>query len=348
MPVPTICQPISDAIRAAISELDTLRASLPTLPPQERWIARAQIGRLERRMATDQPKLDACLREHQAAYRVDVATFDTSGGAPPSGPRRANLWRVFGDAVENIEQVELVGDAFTLTRHHDESSMVVTVGTETDPAIQGPDFRSSLLGELPGSAPYDPDGHIEIVVGSGRASADEVLGWLATLQLPQVTTIPMPVGEATITLTGVTVQLGTGHVLVSIAGEAKAPGPAGLSSGTFKLSSARLELRPRRDPLHLCELLVRRTPNIELGGALGLLPPPLASMIRDSIVKASIPQLEDAFDVGFPRGVAAWYGLDELPPGVTASVRSLTIAPSEISITAAIGAFGDVLSTFAG
>ena len=161
MPVPASCQPISDAIRAAVTERDTVLASIPGSTPPDRWAARARVGQLERRIATDQPRLDACLRDHRAAYRVEIATFDTSGGAPSSGTRRATLWRVFGEAAESIEQVEVSGDAFTLTGYHDETSMVVTVGTEVDPAIQGPDFRSNLLGELPRSVPYDPDGRIE-------------------------------------------------------------------------------------------------------------------------------------------------------------------------------------------
>ena len=40
------------------------------------------------------------------------------------------------------------------------------------------------------------------------------------------------------------------------------------------------------------------------------------------------------------------FGLDELPPGAVATLRSLEITPTGITIGMGIGAFGDGLSTF--
>jgi hypothetical protein len=61
---------------------------------------------------------------------------------------------------------------------------------------------------------------------------------------------------------------------------------------------------------------------------------------------APVTAIRNAVNVGLPRAVAASFGVDELPPGAVASIRSLEISPNGIAIGVAVGAFGDVRSTF--
>jgi hypothetical protein len=102
------------------------------------------------------------------------------------------------------------------------------------------------------------------------------------------------------------------------------------------------------DTTKQCDVRTRGTSTLTLGGPLGPVPTLIADAVRDTFVKSVASKLRDALNAGIPRAVAASFGLEELPPGSVASVRSFENAPGSISIGIAVGAFGDVLSTFAG
>jgi hypothetical protein len=146
----------------------------------------------------------------------------------------------------------------------------------------------------------------------------------------------------------VSVKPTTGAIEVAASGEAKLPTPGGTLAGTFTfVASVQLQITSSSpDPAQQCEVKTRGTPTLTLGTTLGPVPALIADLVRDALLKAAMAAIRNTVNTGLPRAVAASFGLDELPPGAVASLRSLEIAPNSIAIGVAVGAFGEVLSTF--
>src|SRR5215217_5143504 len=107
MAVDPACQPIANAIAALEVNRDAIRAGLPGSPPLNLWQALAAIGDLERQIADQQIQLDACQRQHAAAYEAQVVIFDTTGAPPAS--RKASLWRIDAGDATLLEESALSG-----------------------------------------------------------------------------------------------------------------------------------------------------------------------------------------------------------------------------------------------
>lgn len=169
-PVPSECESLARSIRSLVDERGAIRASLAALPPRERWSNLGTVGDLDEQIEAERRRFETCLRQHRAAYRASLRIFDTSTDLAPSRPRVARLWRQHDEGPELLEEVPVGSDALTFTRHRDAGAPVgVTIEETGDPTIKGPDLRSGWLVELPGTAPYDPDGRIEIVCGRPRS-----------------------------------------------------------------------------------------------------------------------------------------------------------------------------------
>jgi hypothetical protein len=161
-------------------------------------------------------------------------------------------------------------------------------------------------------------------------------------------TVSTPLGTATVTTANVSVKPATGVIEVAASGEAKLPTLAGTLAGTFTFgASVQVQITPSSpDPSQQCEVKTRGTPTLTLGTTLGPVPALIADLIRDAFLKAAAAAIRNTINTGLPRAVAASFSLDELPPGASASLRSLEITPNSVAIGVAVGAFGDVLSTF--
>jgi hypothetical protein len=347
MPVPPECEPLARSIQSLVVERTALRASLAALPTRERWRVMGEIGDLNLRIEGERLRFETCLNQHRAAYRASIVLFDTSEQPPPPGPRIAKLWRRRDAAPELFEEVPITDGALTFTRHRDAGGPIgVTIEETGDPRIKGPDLRSGWLPELPGTSLFDPDGRIELVLRAATISVAGWSQWVGTVEMPG--TVSTPLGNAQITTVNVSVKPATGAIEVAASGEAKLPLPTGTLAGTFTFgASVQLQITSGSpDPTQQCEVKTRGTPTLTLGTTLAPVPGPIADLVRDALLKAAMSAIRNAVNAGLPRAVAASFGLDELPPGAVASLRSLEITPNWIAIGVAVGAFGDVLSTF--
>jgi hypothetical protein len=174
--------------------------------------------------------------------------------------------------------------------------------------------------------------------------------------LPQQTQIPVPTlpilggadATADVTLATLDAALYPDRIRIVGSGTARANGPlVGSLSAPFTLEvpiTLGLPLTPDTD--RVCDVVVRGTPNLTVGGTLGSMLTPIMPLLINFVAAASLPRLRDALNAQIPRAVAALFGLEQVPPHSVVTLREFTVTPSEIGIGAAIGAFGNVLSTF--
>ncbi len=347
MPVPSECEALARSIQSLVVERTALLASLAALPPRERWRAMGTIPDLDQRIESERRRFETCLDKHHAAYRASIGLFDASEQPPPPGPRIAKLWRKRDATPELLEQVPITDGALTFTSRRDADGAIgVTIEETGDPRIKGPDLRSGWLLELPGRSLFDPDGRIELVLRAATISIDMWRQWLGTVEMPG--TVTTPFGTVTITTTNVSAKPATGAIEVAASGEVRVPALAGMLAGSFTFGvSVQLQITSSSpDPTQQCEVKTRGTATLNFGPMVAPVPGPIADLIRDAFLKAAVTAIRNAVNAGLPRAVATSFALDELPPGAVASLRSLDIAPNGIAIGVAIGAFGDVLSTF--
>jgi hypothetical protein len=346
MPVPSECEPLARSIQSLVVERTALRASLAALQPPERWRAMGPIGDLNLRIEGERRRFETCLNEHRAAYRASIGLFDTSESPPPPGPRIAKLWRKRDATPELLEEVPITAGAVTFTRHRAADGQIgVTIEETGDPRIKGPDLRSGWLPELPGTSLFDPDGRIELVLRAATMPVAVWTLWLGTLQIPG--TVSTPLGIATITTANVSARLVTGAIEVVASGEARLPMLSGTLTGGFTFAtSVQLQITSSSpDPTQQFEVKARGTPTLSLGSTLLPIPGPIADLVRDAFLKATVVAIHNAINAGLTRAIVAAFG-HELPPSAVVSVRSLEIAPNSIAAGVAIGAFGDILSSF--
>jgi hypothetical protein len=89
-------------------------------------------------------------------------------------------------------------------------------------------------------------------------------------------------------------------------------------------------------------------PEIHLTGDLGPLGPLatfVSSALADFATDVVMGQLRQIMQRELPKAVAHAFAQPALPPGVTVTVRQLSITPWEISFQPTLGGFGTVLST---
>jgi hypothetical protein len=349
MPLNAQCQPFANAIAGLETTLAGVQAGLPGLAPIDRWKALAQIGDLKRQILDQQARLDECQRAHQASYEAEVVILDTSN-APP-GSRTARLWLMAGVPTE-LESAVLVGGSFQFATHPSGAPIGITIEEVGNPAVQGVDFRSGSLEELPRKAPGDPSGRVEIVVGPTLTfTAKELSGWLDAIAVPLHTSndIPPPFGGTVdITVSSLSVTLLPGVIAIVASGTANVSGPLwGSQLAPFKLElPISLGLPHTPDAAYGCDVLIQGSPSLTATGPLGGILTTLAQTFVDFVGGQSLPVFREAINRALPSAVAAMYGLDRPPSSSVVSLRSFEVTPTEVSIEPTIGAFGDVLSTF--
>jgi hypothetical protein len=349
MPLNPQCQPIANAIAGLEAQRAAVQAGLAALTPIDRWKALAQIGDLRRQITDQQAQLDECQRLHQASYEADVLILDTSNAAP--GSRTARLWSMDGVPTE-LESAPLVGGAFQFATHPTGAPIGITIEETGNPAVQGVDFRSGALEELPRKAPNDPSGRVEIVVGPTLTfTAEELTAWLEKVAVPLHTSndIPAPlVGTVDVTVSNLSVDLFPGVIDIIALGTANVSGPLwGSQLAPFKLElPISLGLPRTPDAAYGCDVLIQGSPSLTVSGPLGSVLTSLAQTFVDFVGGQSLPVFRESINRSLPSAVAAMYGLDVPPPLSVVSLRSFDVTANAVTIEPTIGAFGDVLSTF--
>lgn len=347
MPLNPACQPFANAIAALETTRATVGATLGALTPIDRWKALVQIGDLDRQILDEQEQLDACERQQQSPYEAEVVVLDTSGG--PLASRTARLWSM--DAVPTeLENASVLGGVFRFASGLSDSSVGITIEETGNPSVQGVDFRSGPLEELPRTSPADPGGRIEIVVGPTLNFTERDLKrWLLGIEIP-TTSIEIPTlgGRADITVSNLTVALLAGAMDVVASGTANISGPLwGSQLAPFKLEvpiSLSLPLTPDSD--RGCDLLIQGSPSVTVSGPLGSVLTTLTQLLVDLVAGQSLPILRLAFNRAIPPAVAAIFGLEKLPRLALISLRKFEITPNGVAIQPTIGAFGSAVSKF--
>ncbi len=341
------CQPFATAIAALETQRATIQAGLGALTPIDRWKALVLIGDLNRQILDQQEQLDACERQHLADYEAEVVALDTSGGPPAS--RMARLWSM-DEVPTELENAPVVGGVFHFASRLSGTSVGITIEETGNPSVQGVDFRSGPLEELPRTSPADPGGRVEIVVGPTLNFAErDLIRWLQGIEIP-TTSIEIPTlgGKADITVSNLTVALLAGAIDVVASGTASITGPLwGSQLAPFKLEvpiSLSLPLTPDSD--RGCDLLIQGSPSLTVSGPLGSVLTTLTQLLVDLIAGQSLPILRKAFNRAIPPAVATIFGLEKPPRLALISLRKFEITPAGVTIQPTIGAFGDALSTF--
>jgi hypothetical protein len=350
MTVNVNCLPIVAAITNLEAQRAAIEAGVAALPPLDRWKAMVEIGDKTRQIADAQSALDTCQRTNLENYEAEVVIFDTTN-APP-GARIARLWSMDGDVPTELEEASLVGGVFEFKTPSSGGPIGMTLEEIGNPAVQGVDFRSGTLIELPRKAPEDPQGRIEIVIGPTLTfTAEELDGWLDTIVVPLQTStdIPPPLGGTVdIKVSGLSVILVPGAIDIVASGTANVSGPLwGSQLGTFTLElPISLGLPRTPDPDFGCDVLIHGTPSLTVGGPLGSILTSLSQVFIDFIGPQSLPVFRKAINRALPSAVAAIYGLEKPPRTSFVSFRRFEVTPTGVTIEPTISAFGDVLSTF--
>lgn len=357
MPVAQECQPFATAIENLEADITSIRATLPGLSAADRWKALADIGTKQRSIAENQRNLDVCQRQHaQVAYQADVVVFDTTGAAP--GSRIARLWDMGGDAPVVVQEVPVQpAGTFTFTTHVTDAPVGLTIQQNGASPAPGVDFRAGPLPALPGIASTDPAaGRVELVLGPVLTiTADDVVDWLSAVPLPQQISVPIPslpvVGDghtAEITIASLDVSLRPDRIRIAGSGTARTSSPLlGALAAPFTLEvpiTLGLPVAPGSE--QVCDVILRGTPNLTVDGPLGPILTTMMPFFLNFVATATLPQLRSALNAEVPRAIAGLFGLQDVPPSATASLRQFEITPTEITLSAALGAFGDTLSTY--
>jgi hypothetical protein len=350
MPIHPACQPIATMIANLETQRDTVRATLSALAPLDRWKALATIGDLSRQIVDQQRQLDECQRQNASAYEAEVVVLDTSAG--PAASRTAKLWQIDGDAATVLETATVGPGGLSFTSQPDSNALGITIEETGNPAVQGVDFRSGLIAELPRKAPNDPSGRVEIVVGPPVTfTAADVEAWVAAVELPFQSSTPLsgPVqGDVGITVTTLAVTLGAGALVVAASGTATVTGALwGAQRVPFAVNvPLSLSLPVTPDVARVCDVMLAGSPTITVGGQLGAILTPLLPFFANLVGAQALPTLRKELNRVLPAAVAAAFGLARPPRGAVVSVRQFEITPAALTVTPALGAFGEALTTF--
>jgi hypothetical protein len=351
MTVHPACIPIATTIASLETQRGVVRSSLPGLGPLDTWKALAQIGDLTRQIADAQVQLDDCQRLHAVLYEAEVVIFDTTGGPPAT--REASLWQLDGSSPILLEKAPVTAAGLAFVTASPEGALGITIAETGNPAVQGVDFRSGHLEELPRKSPGDPSGRLEIVVGPTLTfDLDELRGWLGTVPLPSHTTTPITsgpfTGEVDITVATLGVALATNRIRLTAAGTAGVSGPLlGSQVAPFSIEvplRLGLPLAPGGD--YGCNVQLAGTPSLTVGGQLGAVLNPMAQFFFDLAGGLVLPVLRDRINEALPPAIALIFGLDDTERVPVISLRRFEITPTAVTIQPTLGAFGDVLSTF--
>jgi hypothetical protein len=185
MTVHPLCQPIANTLGTLQSQRDSARAALPSIAsPAQRWTTLAEIGDLTRQIEQKQRELDDCQRTHAAVYEAELVAFDTANAPPPS--RVARLWKLEEAGAPTIlESSPVQAGQLTFPTPTDTGLLGITIEETGNPAVQGLDFRSGPITELPRKAPDDPSGRVEIVLGPQFTfTTGDLERWLQAAPLP--------------------------------------------------------------------------------------------------------------------------------------------------------------------
>ncbi|HEU4355675.1 MAG TPA: hypothetical protein VFT27_08815 [Actinomycetota bacterium] len=351
MPIDPACQPIADSIATLQATRDSIQAGLPPMAPLDRWKGLAQMGDLSRQIAELQIQLDSCQRQHAASYEAEVVIFDISGGPPTT--RQASLWHLDPAGASVLEQTTLSGAGLSFT-----PPSVGPVGItiqQTNPSVRGLDFRSGPLEELPRKSTSDPAGRVEIVLGPVLTfTSDQIEGWLSALSLPQHTSTPLNTplfsASADIVWSAVGMRLATGTMRFTASGTVTVTGPlVGTQSAPFSLElPIRFGLPVTPGSGIGCEVLMAANPNpsLTVGGQLGAIVNPIAPFFFDFCGGAALGALRSELNDVLEESIARLFGLADLTRVPVVSLRHFDITPSAVTIQPALGAFGDLLSTY--
>jgi hypothetical protein len=345
------CLPFANTIASLETTRDTVRSGLPGLGPLDRWKALAQIGDLTRQIEDARVQLDDCQRLHAVSYEAEVVILDTTSSPPAT--REASLWQLDGPTPVLLEKAPLSATGLGFITPSPEGPLGITIAETGNPAVQGLDFRSGPLEELPRKSPGDPAGRVEIVIGPTLTfDLDELRGWLGTVPLPSHTTSSISSGpfsgEVDITVANLGVTLAAGKIRLSAAGTAAVTGPLlGSQVAPFNIDvplRLGLPLAPGGD--YGCNIQLAGTPSLTVGGQLGTVLNPMAQFFFDFTGGLALSVFRDRINEALPPAIALIFGLEDLERVPVISLRRFEITPAAVTIQPTLGAFGDVLSTY--
>ncbi|HEU4355081.1 MAG TPA: hypothetical protein VFT27_05780, partial [Actinomycetota bacterium] len=196
---------------------------------------------------------------------------------------------------------------------------------------------------------------IEIVLGPVLTfTADQIEGWLSALSLPQHTSTPLNTplfsASADIVWSGVGMRLATGTMRFTATGTVTVTGPlVGTQSAPFSLElPIRFGLPVTPGTGIGCDVLLAANPNpsLTVGGQLGAIINPIAPFFFDFCGGMALDVIRGTLDDVLGESIARLFGLTDLSKVPVISLRHFDITTSTVTIQPALGAFGDLLSTY--
>ncbi len=342
-PFPGACQSYQDDVATLEAQAQQLRADALAAVGPAAWAKLSQLALALLELDRARADLQACIDAHTGNLVCDLELIDAGGGGTGSA-RQAALWDLSGDPVL-LETVPVFGGSFAFGGAVPNGPVGVTVAGADTPTATGPDFRSGAIAALPPGSP-----RVEIVLGPlVTVTADDIHRWFA-----QITPLPAQrldvsgVGNVVVQLQTIAAALvppairltGVGTLTASLAalGDVASPLTATVTLGLVPSTAP--------DALVPAELTLAAPPHVELAGAAAafgdILNTALVGFLGTWILDLMRPVIRDEVSAAAARALS----LVGLPPGVTLSIRRLSIDPMSVTLQPALGAVGAVLSTY--
>jgi hypothetical protein len=342
-PVPHACQSYQDSVATLDAQAEQLRADALAAVGPAAWAKLSQLGLTLLQLDRARADLQACIDAHTGNVVCDLELIDAGGGGT-GDTRQAALWDLSGDPVL-LETVPVFGGSFAFGGAVPNGPVgVVITGPDTATAT-GPDFRSGAVAALPPGSP-----RVEIVLGPlVTVTADDIHRWFM-----QITPLPAQrldvsgVGNVVVELQTISAALvppairltGVGTLTASFTalGEVASPLTVAVTLGLVPSTAP--------DPLVPAELTLAAPPHVELAGAAAafgaVLNTAVVGFVGSWILDLMRPVIRDEVSAAAARALS----LVGLPPGVTLSIRRLSIDPTSVTFQPALGAVGTILSTY--
>jgi hypothetical protein len=380
-PVPAPCSALADETAALEAEERSLRAALANLSGFAAWATLGRLSRIHDDLDNKfRPALRDCIEFADRYFPGELLVMDATGVDPTAatGDRMIQLWEVTSSGATVSGRHPVVwatGTWFPIQRPGDGSMPlpqqfgITVLSTDAagllaaafDATADVPcDFRSAPISST--AVPSDGPLRVEVALGPQlRLTADQVAAWVIDAFTPHSQPLSAGGVDAVVSITGASASLINGGIRGTVFGSVSFPGTPLLGALTVPFSiavgaSVRVPVAVARGgpppnvstpPLgQILEVAPLGPPDIQLTGDLG----PLATLVSNAlaafVTDLVMTQLRQIMQRELPQAVARALALPALPPGVTLTIRQLSINPWEILFQPTLGSFGTALSSF--
>jgi hypothetical protein len=360
MPPAPGCKPLAEAVAALASERDVERARLAAMTPEARWtVGFETLTDLNRRIVASSADLSRCQRDSGSRLDIQVVVIDAMRTPTRSlgTTRSATVWsrQSAGTPPSALASGPVVGGMASVPAVPvgiGAGSVGLTVEVVEDSPAMGVEFRSGWRSDFPWTGPEEPVVPVEVVIGRVITIDQAALDAL-------IADVDVPTTSAPIGVTGASLVVAVGSVRAVLdpppvrllaSGTADVHGgPLGRGSATFAAEvPVTVGLVASPDPETVFEVQHLGGTSLEIGGPLEAFLAPAHELLVQLLADQTASALGRALDLALPGLLAHAFGLDVLPTGSTASVRSLDVSAAGLSLGPTLGAFGHTLSRFIG